>query len=136
MNTIHKAGGILIQNRKLLVEKSFGKPWFLAPGGKAEGDETPQQTLVRELREEFGITVAETDLTPFETFTEQAEGMPPGVRIVMDVFLVNRWNGDPQPTSEVEKILWIDSAIPSGVVVGSIMQHHIIPQLKAKGLID
>ena len=54
---IHKVGGIIIKERKLLVEKSIDKEFFIAPGGSIEHGETPTQALVRELFEEFKIFV-------------------------------------------------------------------------------
>jgi len=36
MHIIHKAAGILIKDRKLLVEKSHNKQIFIAPGGSIE----------------------------------------------------------------------------------------------------
>lgn len=46
---IHKAAGILIQDGKLLVEKSYDKDFYISPGGSIEEGETPKQALVREL---------------------------------------------------------------------------------------
>jgi len=53
---------ILMKNDKVLIarrradDKQAGKWEF--PGGKIEGNETPQECLRREMREEFGIDVA------------------------------------------------------------------------------
>lgn len=41
-------------NRVLLVEPTY-KPGFEFPGGAAEGDESPRETCVREIREELGL---------------------------------------------------------------------------------
>jgi 8-oxo-dGTP pyrophosphatase MutT (NUDIX family) len=54
---VHKAGGIIIRDRKLLISRSKGKELFINPGGKVEGSETLKETLVRELMEESQITV-------------------------------------------------------------------------------
>ncbi len=59
---IFKAAGIIIRDRKLLVERSEGKEMFIAPGGTVEDGETDKQTCVRELKEEFDIDVTEDDL--------------------------------------------------------------------------
>ena len=61
MINIRKAGGILISDRKFLVERSKGKNIFIAPGGSIEIGETPRQALVRELKEEFKIVAIEED---------------------------------------------------------------------------
>lgn len=132
---IHKAGGILINDRKFLVEKSFNKDFFIAPGGSIENDETPKQALVRELLEEFSITVLEEDLVEFGTFFAQAAGMEDKY-LQMDVFMVNKWSGEIKPDNEVEEFMWIDSNPPKDIKIGSIFEHEVMPRLKEMGLID
>ena len=65
---IHKAAGILIRDRKLLVERSKGKEFFIAPGGSIEDGETAEEAVIRELMEEFQVTVVPEDLSVFGTF--------------------------------------------------------------------
>jgi mutator protein MutT len=132
---IYKAAGIIIQNRKLLHEKSFGKPAFIAPGGRIETGETAEQALVRELKEEFTIDVKEEDLAPFDIFTAEAANHP-GQKVHMEVFTVKQWQGEIKPAAEVEEMLWLDSNLPKDIVVGSISAHEIIPRLKQQNLID
>lgn len=134
-NDIHKAGGILIRDGKLLVERSRGKDHFIAPGGQLEGDETAQQALIRELIEEFQIEVSESDLEEFGTFFAQA-ATDQSRRVQMDVFLVKTWNGEINPDHEVEEIRWVDSTDVRKLNIGSIFAHDVIPRLKEKGLID
>lgn len=132
---IYKAAGILIKNRKLLVEKSVNKDFFISPGGSVEPGESAKQTLVRELLEEFKLQVNEDDLSEFGTFTAKAAGQEDKI-VKMDVFIVNKWFGEPEPDHEVEKILWISSSIPENIKVGSIFEHEVIPRLKKQNLID
>lgn len=131
---IHKAGGILIKDKKLLVEKSKNKEFFIAPGGSIEKDETPKQALVRELFEEFKIKVLEENLEEFGTFYAKAAGKEDKV-VRMDVFLVKAYEGEPTPDHEVEQILWITSQIPQNIKIGSIFEHEVIPKLKEQNLI-
>ncbi len=132
---IHKSGGIIIRDNKLLVERSFGKEFFIAPGGSIEEGETPKQALVRELQEEFAIDVIEDNLEEFGVFYAEAAGMD-GKRVRMDVFTVKNWDGEPRPNSEVEEIRWITSEIPADIKVGSIFEHEVLPRLKEQSLID
>jgi mutator protein MutT len=132
---IFKASGIVIQDRKLLVERSVGKEFFIHLGGKIEPGETAKQALVRELKEEASIDVAEDDLEPFDQNSAPAANSPE-VNVHMEVFLVKRWSGDIKANSEVEELRWITSDVPAGMKLGSIMEHETIPKLKAAGLID
>lgn len=132
---IYKASGIIIVNRKVLVERSLGKEYFIHPGGKIEPGETPKQAVIRELKEEFSIDVLEENLKEFDHNTAPAANNPE-VDVHMDVFLVEKWQGGITPDNEVEEIRWLTSDIPRDIKVGSIMQHETIPKLKAHNLID
>ena len=132
---IYKAGGIIIVDRKLLVERSAGKDYFIHPGGKIERGETAKQALIRELKEEFQIDVVEEDLELFDQNSAPAANSPE-VDVHMDVFLVKKWQGEVKPDSEVEEIRWLTSDVPKDIKIGSIMEHKTIPKLKAEGLID
>ncbi|HUC96181.1 MAG TPA: NUDIX domain-containing protein, partial [Candidatus Saccharimonadales bacterium] len=130
---IHKAAGIIIRDRKLLVERSKGKEFFIAPGGSIESGETAKQALVRELKEEFQIKVQEDDFESFGTFRAEAAGQE-GKVVEMEVFTVNRWLGEPTADNEVEEIAWITS--DSDLKLGSIFEHEVIPRLRANNLIN
>lgn len=132
---IYKASGILIIDRKVLVEKSFGKEFFIHLGGKIEPGETSKQALIRELKEEISIDVTEEDLELFDQNSAPAANSPE-VNVHMDVYLVKRWSGNITPASEVEEIRWITSDIPKDIKIGSIMEHETIPKLKQQNLID
>lgn len=132
----HKAGGVLIKDRKVLAGRNKDKIFFLTPGGGVEKGETPKQALVRELIEEVQITVNEDDLEEFGIFYAPSAGHEESI-LRMDVFLVKNWEPqEPIPDNEVEEIAWINSQIPQGMKVGSIFEHEVIPRLVQVGLID
>lgn len=132
---IHKAGGVFIKDRTFLIARSHGKTFFIAPGGKLEEGETAQEALVRELDEELQVTVRAEDLTEFGTFHAAAAGKE-DTQIRMDVFIVEKWEGEITPSSEIEEVMWINSHLPEGIELGSIFQHDVLPRLKEKDLID
>lgn len=132
---IHKAGGVLISNRKFLVTRSKGKSFFIAPGGKLEPGETPEEALIRELNEELSITVEVQDLEPFGTFYAPAAGME-DLMLQSDIFLVRAWQGELQPAHEIEEVRWVGSVLPEGLELGSIFKHEVLPRLKNLDLID
>jgi 8-oxo-dGTP diphosphatase len=130
---IHKAAGIIVRDRTLLVERSKGKDFFIAPGGSLEAGETPEQALVRELKEEFQIHVVEEDLVFFGLYKAAAAGQEEKI-VEMTVFTVMAWQGEPTADSEVEEIAWVNSS--SQLKLGSIFEHEVMPRLIAADVID
>ena len=59
------------------------------PGGKVEAGERPEQSLIRELKEELGIVVKEDCLAPL-TF---ASHLYPDFHLLMPLYVCRRWEG-------------------------------------------
>lgn len=62
MGVIKVTAGVIIESGKVLItrrapKKNFAGGWEF-PGGKIEVNETPQECLARELKEELNITVS------------------------------------------------------------------------------
>jgi 8-oxo-dGTP diphosphatase len=91
--------------RVLLAERPAGKPmaglWEF-PGGKVETGERPEQTLIRELNEELGITVSEPCLAPL-TFASHAY---PDFHLLMPLYVCRRWEGMVSPR-EGQRLTWV-----------------------------
>jgi 8-oxo-dGTP diphosphatase len=91
--------------RVLVSERPPGKQlaglWEF-PGGKVEPGERPEETLIRELAEEIGITVEEPCLAPL-TFASHAY---PDFHLLMPLYVCRRWTGTPRPL-EGQAIQWV-----------------------------
>lgn len=72
------------------------------PGGKVAPGESPEQALVRELREELDIEVCETCLAPF-TFASHAYE---SFHLLMPLYLCRNWEGDITP-KEGQAVRWV-----------------------------
>lgn len=131
---IRKSGGVVIRDRKFLITRSYGKDFFVAPGGKLDLDETFEQALVREMTEELQVQVNVATLEELGTFKAVAAGHK-DKKIEMKVFIIHDFTGELIPSSEVEEMKWIDTT-STGFVLGSIFQHDVMPLLKQRNIID
>ncbi|HEX3858521.1 MAG TPA: (deoxy)nucleoside triphosphate pyrophosphohydrolase [Pseudolabrys sp.] len=91
--------------RVLIAQRPAGKPmaglWEF-PGGKIEPDELPEQTLIRELKEELGIVVKEDCLAPL-TFASHAYA---DFHLLMPLYICRRWDGTVAPL-EAQQLAWV-----------------------------
>ena len=91
--------------RVLMAQRPEGKAlaglWEF-PGGKVEPGERPEETLIRELAEELGITVKEPCLAPL-TFASHAY---PDFHLLMPLYICRRWEGLPQ-SREAQALRWV-----------------------------
>lgn len=95
------------RQRVLLAKRPEGKPlaglWEF-PGGKVEPEESPEQALVREFREELGVELSTTCTAPF-TFVSQDCGR---FHLLMPLYLCRRWRGTPVPR-EGQELAWVEA---------------------------
>ena len=94
-----------VDGRVLLAQRPPGKTmaglWEF-PGGKVEAGETPEATLVRELREEIGVTTSVACLAPL-TFASHAYD---DFHLLMPLYVCRRWSGIPEPR-EGQALKWV-----------------------------
>lgn len=64
--------GIIIQDQRVLLVKNERDEWEL-PGGRMEKDETPEQTLLRELYEELGVQSTVIEIVDAQMFQVMPE---------------------------------------------------------------
>jgi len=92
-------------DRLLIAQRPEGKAlaglWEF-PGGKIDAGERPEEALIRELREELGITVKEACLAPL-TFASYAY---PEFHLLMPLYVCRRWEGFVQ-SREGQALKWV-----------------------------
>jgi 8-oxo-dGTP diphosphatase len=91
--------------RVLIARRPEGRPmaglWEF-PGGKVEDGERPEETLIRELKEELGIDVTEACLAPL-TFASHAYET---FHLLMPLYVCRRWNGT-VTAREGQELAWV-----------------------------
>jgi 8-oxo-dGTP diphosphatase len=91
--------------RVLIAQRPEGKTmaglWEF-PGGKMEQGERPEQSLIRELKEELGIVVQEACLAPL-TF---ASHLYSDFHLLMPLYVCRRWDGMVE-AKEGQRLKWV-----------------------------
>jgi 8-oxo-dGTP diphosphatase len=94
------------EGRVLLAQRPQGKSlaglWEF-PGGKIDAGERPEAALVRELHEELGILVEQSDLVPTCFASHAYEDF----HLVMPVWRTRVWRGEPRP-QEGQTLAWVN----------------------------
>ncbi|MCO5064857.1 MAG: (deoxy)nucleoside triphosphate pyrophosphohydrolase [Rhizobiaceae bacterium] len=91
--------------RVLIAQRPEGKQlaglWEF-PGGKVEPGETPEETLVRELREELGIETKPECLAPLTFASHRYEKF----HLLMPLYVCRKFTGIPQPL-DAQALKWV-----------------------------
>src|SRR5262250_223931 len=91
--------------RVLIAQRPAGRAmaglWEF-PGGKVEAGETPETSLIRELKEELGIVVNEACLAPL-TFASHRYA---DFHLLMPLYVCRRWDGIVRP-QEGQRLAWV-----------------------------
>ena len=76
MNKIIKYGLILLKNDSFLINRKYGTNLFLIHGGKPKPNETIEQCLIREIKEEHKCDLVQETIRYFGEFEDIAANEP------------------------------------------------------------
>lgn len=128
---IDKLAYILLKDGKVLETLSHGKDTWYIPGGKREGEESDQDALIREVKEELSVDLKQETIRHYGTFEAQAHGKPEGTVVRMTCYQAE-FEGELRPANEVAKLEFFAYADRYRV---SPVDHVIFDDLKKKGLL-
>ncbi|WP_432469671.1 NUDIX hydrolase [Agarivorans sp. QJM3NY_30] len=105
--------------------------YFFAPGGKPDMGESPEDALVRELKEEVGITIKKGDFSFFNSYKAPASAIEK-IELEMDVYVVHSYQGKLKEAAEIAELKWINTSNIKQVQVSSIFETKEFPMLVEK----
>ncbi len=131
MKEIDKIALLYLKDGKILSTLSKGKDTYYLPGGKRELNETDEQTLIRECKEELTIDIKEDTIKYYGTFKAQAHGKTEGIIVKMTCYTAE-FIGDIKPSSEIQEIRWLNY---KDIDIISLVDKLIFKDLYEKGLL-
>jgi len=96
-------GRILMQRRR--ENAVHGGLWEF-PGGKVENGESPEAAIVREIDEELGIALDESNLQPLSFASGPANPPTSLDPLVILFYACRKWRGEPE-CRDGEEIRWV-----------------------------
>jgi 8-oxo-dGTP pyrophosphatase MutT (NUDIX family) len=106
MEIIDKVALIYLKNKQVLSTRSKGKDVYYLPGGKREEQETDQETLIREIKEELTVEIVKPSIKFYGIFQAQAHGKKVGVVVQMRCYTA-QFTGKLRANSEIDEITWL-----------------------------
>ena len=130
MKLVVAAALIDADGRVLIADRPVGKAmagYWEFPGGKVGDGETPEQALVRELKEELGIITSVGCLSPLAFASHSYDDF----HLLMPLFMCRVWQGTPQPR-EGQQLAWVKphelrsyKLLPADVPLVPVMEERL-----------
>lgn len=137
MADINKAGVLIIENGNILLcRKKKGTSKLILPGGSIEKGETPQDAIIREVREELGTNVKIQELRYLGTYEDKAAFDNPSInKFVQIVLYAGDITGTPTPSSEISEIIWFNRESDANQL-SDIVKNKVLPDLVTRKILD
>ncbi|MCK2036035.1 NUDIX domain-containing protein [Microbacterium sp. SSW1-49] len=127
MPDIHVSAAVIVDEAdRVLVVRKHGTTRFMQPGGKPEAGESAAETLIRELHEELGVLLVESDLRPLGRFVAAAANEP-GHRVVADAFAVSIDPDAVAVQAELAELRWITPDDVTMLPLAPLSLEYLLP---------
>lgn len=125
-NMLYIATALIMNDEgHVLLVRKRGTTAFMQAGGKISAGETPIVALCRELNEELGLNLKESEPQFLESFIAPA-AHEPGFFIEAQCYLV-RLSHPVRPQAEIEEVIWLDPRSPSSIILAPLTRDSILP---------
>jgi len=104
--TYDKLALMYFKDGKVLITKKRGRSVFYQPGGKREGNETDEQALIREIREELSVEIIPETIRPYGVFEAHADSEPEDVMVHMTCYFTE-FTGELKSGTEEKEFAWL-----------------------------
>ncbi len=132
MKKIIKYGLIILKDGKFLINRKKGTTLFLMPGGKPEHNESIEDCLVREIKEEHTCSLVRESISFFGDFEDVAANEP-NTLVCIKLYL-GTIVGAPSTSSEIEEQRWFGKH-DDPQILSLIIRNKILPALVQKKVI-
>lgn len=113
------------RGRIFLVRKR-GTAAFMLAGGKRDGQETPFETLVRELSEELHFTPTQSEVRFIGTFSAPAANEPE-YRVEAQIFHIRAIDRAFEVSAELEEGVWLSIEEAARLELAPLIRDHVLP---------
>lgn len=104
---------LLRRNEEILLamkKRGFGEGKYNGVGGKIEGNETPEAAMIRETKEEIGVTPIQYEKVGVVSFDEFYKDEK--VNLIFHLYMVTEWEGMPTESEEMQPKWFSIDSIP------------------------
>lgn len=132
---IVKHAAVIVRDGKYLVAKEKGDDFWKNVGGEIDGEETVEECLRREIKEELDADVVGTPEYYFSTPVTDTESEPKR-KLIINMYKTEI-AGEPKASSEIEEIHWVskEEFEKGEIYLTHQIRDYIMPRLIDDGLV-
>ena len=132
METRTRIAGIIIEEGKLLMLRGRGCVELWTPGGKIDENETDEECLKRELKEEINVDLIKAKF--FKEYTSPSFYHTENTTVQR--IYIAEIKGDPVPAAEIDNFVWLtmEDFKKHAYPMIPVTQNEIIPDLIKQGI--
>ena len=113
---------LLVRDGKVLLSRRYNTGWmdgnYSVPAGHVDGDEAARMAMIREVREEIGVEIAEANLQLAHVMHRRTPEGKANERVDF-FFTISSWKGEPtnMEPNKCDELRWVDlNTLPDNII--------------------